>query len=143
MLDVREVFHCSVNDLSEDELFAAIVEFSNSPSSRFWVKLNDGKRRLHPLELILMDIFDAIERLSFLFLSANSKKKPKKPFRYPRWWEKQEEKGTKRKVRMMTRKDAAAFYQNMVKKRDASISNEEIQRRNKAYNDALKSRKEK
>jgi hypothetical protein len=74
-----------------------------------------------------------VERNTFVLISANSKKKPDAPNEYPRGWDKPKEKKNVKKVMQMTPEQSAKFYLGLIKKRDASVTNEEIKQRNIEY----------
>lgn len=52
---------------------------------------------------------------------------------YPRGWDKPKETKSNKKVLKMTPQQAAQFYTGLVKKRDASVTPEEIKQRNIEY----------
>lgn len=91
---------------------------------------------MYPIQITLEDLWDAQERSNYLFVAANSKKKPAEPNSYKRAWDKPQEK--RLKTLKMTADQAKKFYTGLAKKRDASVSPDEIRRRNQEYNDKLK-----
>lgn len=138
MLDIREFFHCPVKELSDVELFNMITDLSQNPASRFCVKLRGWNRRVYPVQITLEDLWESQERNNFLFIAANSKKKPSEANQYPRAWDEKKEKKKTKKVLKMTAEQAAQFYTGLAKKRDASVTQDEIRRRNQQYNEKLK-----
>lgn len=130
-MDVREFFHCSLKELSDSELFDIILDLAGNPASRFCVKLNKYDRRASRDQLLLMDIWDSLERIVYVLMQVNSKDTVAPPNEYPRPGvakEKVETKTTK-----MTAEETAKFFENLVQKRDSSVTNEEIEERNKEF----------
>jgi adenylate kinase family enzyme len=140
-LDVREFFHTKVKGLSDSELFAMITDLSFNPASRFGVKLRGWSRRVYPVQITLEDLWESQERANFLFVAANSKKKPEKPNTYKRAWDKEEPKKKDLKVLKMTTEEAVKFYTGLGKVRDASVTNEEIYERNRKFTEKQKEKR--
>lgn len=127
-----------MKELSEVELFDIITDLSMNPAARYAVKLRGWNRRVYPVQITLEDLWESQERNNYLFIAANSKKKPKETNKYPRAWDIEETKKKTLKVLKMTASQAEKFYTGLAKKRDPSITNEEVRKRNHEYNEKIK-----
>ncbi|MFD8919462.1 hypothetical protein ACFV0Y_16785 [Streptomyces sp. NPDC059569] len=72
-----------------------------SPGSATRTAMSDGTPEPNGEQIILADVFDAVSLLDWHYVTANSdpkKPKPKKPKKYPRWWENQKPKDKPERV---------------------------------------------
>lgn len=71
------------------------------PQSRVRTALRGGTVEPTGQEILLADVFDAVTSADWHFVSANTdskKPQPKRPKRYPRWWEKADGSDVRRKL---------------------------------------------
>lgn len=72
-----------------------------SPGSATRLALRDGVLEATGEQIILADLFDAVSILDWHFSTANTddkKPKPKRPKKYPRWWEQQKPRHSPQRV---------------------------------------------
>lgn len=72
-----------------------------SPGSATRLALRDGVLEATGEQIILADLFDAVSILDWHFSSANSdpkKPKPKRPKKYPRWWERPKSRNSPQRI---------------------------------------------
>lgn len=69
------------------------------PQSRVRTALRGGTVEPTGEEILLADVFDAVTAADWHFVAANTdskKPQPKRPKRYPRWWEKPDRSDTRK-----------------------------------------------
>lgn len=72
-----------------------------SPGSATRTALNEGIPEATGEQVLLADVFDAVTILDWHFSTANGdpkKAQPKKPKRYPRWWEQKKPQNSPQRV---------------------------------------------